>query len=396
LLLEEGADPSEVALVAALLRASPEVKRLSDWASTMHSPKGVLPLHAGTFALLGAIYFHINLVRFDAAFASRTVDEYGAPDRKGEEPKTGMLKMLQGLAKEEHSLVGYLASRETIDSNTSSQMHLLGGILAAPFAELSREQRSKKRTLLGTLLSVLTENTVPAHLTDIGLLEQVLPSHVDLVTLLGEESRQRMAREQRAQAQSEAEKKTRQETAEREKQDRLAKEQGYLPTKKALERIFLVVAGKDSSSTKVTQGDRTAMVLSAYDLVQNASSLSDSALYVILDHCPRGSSAFLRGAMLPLRKKIEDAKRREHETGWGLAASLDNVSLGLLWEALSKVELVADPVRFAALPHELLRFIQMNSVAGEEKVYTEEFLTCIRRAVLSLYEERCAACLPSS
>jgi hypothetical protein len=100
--------------------------------------------------------------------------------------------------------------------------------------------------------------------------------------------------------------------------------------------------------------------------------------------------------MLPLRKKIEDAKRREHETGWGLAASLDNVSLGLLWEALSKVELVADPVRFAALPHELLRFIQMNSVAGEEKVYTEEFLTCIRRAVLSLYEERCAACLPSS
>jgi hypothetical protein len=75
---------------------------------------------------------------------------------------------------------------------------------------------------------------------------------------------------------------------------------------------------------------------------------------------------------------------------------MDNASIGLLCAALGKVALITDPARFDALPKELLSFLEANIVAAKGKVYTDEFMLDIRRAILALHEEGCSKFMPSS
>jgi hypothetical protein len=414
-LLEAGADPLETGLLCSLLRASPEVKRLLEWASSSRPPSGVVPLHAGSFALLGAVYFHARLVRFDAALASRAVDDYGVEVRGTKDLKVNFLKFLDAMAREPNSLVGFLAPREYQDTNSVVHMHVLGGILAPLFAEISRELRARKQTAFGRALGKIFGDSIPSHLSDVVILEAIQHGHVEVLKQLcracdeqdrsdqaaAEQeaaSKQKVEEEKKEEQQRlEAEEKRRQQ--EKEYEERVAEQKRSLAAtrEKQVAVVTANLAGlfgafsEDLSAQVQTQRyqDAARTVLRAsWDIVSKAPEVSDEALYLLLDKLPRGMSVKSPGVMDRALKATNDLLYQDRRASLPTSPE-ESLSIGILYETLARIVIIKSPERFYKFPSEMVRYLSANSDYGTQ------ILADIRRALIQLHSQKSMELVPN-
>jgi hypothetical protein len=407
-LLESGADPLETGLLCSLLRASPEVKRLLEWSCSARPPSGVVPLHAAAFAILGAVYFHARLVRYDPALSSRAVDDYGVEVRGTKDLRINFTKFLVELAREKNSLVGFLATREFSDTNSVVHMHVLGGMLAPLFSEISREARSRKQTWLGKTVSNFLADSLPSHLSDVVILEALQSGHVSLLRALSEarkdqdfkdsfeaaeatrkaEAERAEKAEEQKRTDNEAKRKKDEQTAReaaaaREKTERDNRQARLEAVTQNLQALFSAFS-EDRTCEVTSQRFRDAastVLRASWDIISQTKEVTDEALYVVLDNLPRGTGLKAPRILDRAVKATNEFLYRDNRSQL-TSSQEESLSIGVIYETLARVSQIKDPERFSKLPSELVRYIAANPD------YPPQLLADLRRAFLGLHSQK--------
>jgi hypothetical protein len=395
-------DLAELALLSALIRASPEVKRLTDWASTLRTQTGVVPLHAATFALLGAIYFFARLVKYDAALASRVLDGYPETGKPSSATESGFRLTLKDMAQEKESLLGVLVSRERSDTNSATQMHLLAGILSPLFAEISKAERAQKPSALGALFARFSKDETPTHLRDLGLLETIRPAHVDVIVEL-ENLRKKVEAKEQTEAAAQREREA-QLAAERDTQKKDAEAKEELTRtrgerhKKILQSLTRILGS--AKTTYLREGQTTQPVIeketaltTIFELITTSPETNDHILYAILSDCPSGAKALLPNAEKSLNSNINAYNKIHSRETWEQSKS-ENVALGILWETLSRIVIIHEPKKFEMLLPLLLAFVDKNNHCVGPATYKPAYLHDVRNAFMRMHEKKCGELLP--